>query len=143
MRQNAARGQQSTDVLHFFTATSFVAMIPLSDLKIDGSPKECGSPSLACHPQASVDAHPSPLAYADRDSATHSGNTTSRFFCGDCGTPIHTQGPMREGATVFKMGLFAKQGLKYKSPVVEIFNVNRNDWEKPIEGAGQFDHMPQ
>lgn len=84
---------------------------------------------------------PSPAT--DRDSNTHSGNTTSRYFCGDCGSPIHTQGPMRPGATVIKMGLFAKQGMKYGPPAAEIFNVNRNDWEKPLEGAKQFDRMPQ
>jgi hypothetical protein len=111
----------------------------MDELKIEGSPKECKLRMILSI--TTRQRQTSLLPSSDRDSDTRSGNTTSRFFCGDCGSPIHTQGPLRLGHTVVKMGLFAKQGLKYKPPVVEIFNVNRNDWEKPIGNARQFDYM--
>lgn len=65
----------------------------------------------------------------DRDSNTKSGNTTSRYFCKSCGTPVHTQGPSRPGLTVIKLGLFAGK-MKLAEPQVEIFWANHEDWEE-------------
>lgn len=84
----------------------------------------------------------SPQCYsADRDANTKSGNTTSRFFCRDCGAPIHTQGPSRPDATVIKMGLFAGK-MPIEAPTAELFWANHEKWEQPIPGATQIEYMP-
>jgi Glutathione-dependent formaldehyde-activating enzyme len=129
-----------------FVATAISAKVPLHDLQIDGSPRECEPLIFASNVQIPDKADllaifPSWLT--DRDSNTLSGKSTFRYFCGECGSPIRTQEPESSGYTYIKMGLFAKQGLKYAPPVHEIFTVDRDDWEKPIEGAEQFDHGPK
>ncbi len=108
-----------TSLTRSFAVVSFVAVVSLDDLKIDGEPNEY------------------------RDSATDSGNTTSRFFCGRCGSPVHTQGPSRPGKTVVKLGLFARDGLKLDKPVAQLFTKNRHAWEVPYEGAEQHEGMPK
>ncbi len=93
-------------------------MINMDDLKIQGEPK------------------------VYKDSATDSGRTISRYFCGSCGTPVHSFIPENPSKTFLKMGVFADSEPKWAKPSAEVFNANRNEWEQPIPDAAQVDRMP-
>ena len=90
------------------SAYSLVSMINLDDLEVNGKPK------------------------VYNDSATKSGSTVQRNFCGDCGSPIHTQSPNVPGKTFLKLGLFAGK-TKLQQPAMEVFWKNHEDWEKVSE----------
>jgi hypothetical protein len=50
------------------------------------------------------------------------------------GSPIKSVTPLYEGKTVLKMGLFPN----IPTPAWESFSINRQPWEKPLEGATQY-----
>ncbi|PWN34575.1 uncharacterized protein FA14DRAFT_132227 [Meira miltonrushii] len=89
------------------SAYSMVSMINLDDLEISGTPSCYG------------------------DSATGSGATIQRHFCGNCGSPIHSQSPNVPGKTFLKLGVFAGK-KKLGAPVAEVYWKNHEDWEKQL-----------
>lgn len=113
-------------------AYSVVASVALSDFHIEGKLEECELLLNLCHRfhcQYQQGIFLYEQSFPDRDCETFSGNVTSRYFCGGCGSPIHTVGPSRPGKTVVKMGLFAGEASSLDSPAAEIFTVNREKWE--------------
>ncbi|KAN0115185.1 Mss4-like protein [Hyaloscypha variabilis] len=68
------------------------------------------------------------------DPKTLSGTPLQRFFCGTCGNPIKSVTPLYEGKTILKLGIFEK----IPEPEWESFVVNRQPWEKPLEGTTQY-----
>jgi len=69
------------------------------------------------------------------DHSTTSGAPVHRSFCSTCGTPIKSTSPRFEGTmTALKLGIFPK----IPAPMVELFVVNREDWEKPFEGCVEY-----
>ncbi|KAF1994344.1 hypothetical protein P154DRAFT_527141 [Amniculicola lignicola CBS 123094] len=65
------------------------------------------------------------------DSNTKSGNTITRRFCGNCGSPVMTEVPT--GTQVFlKGGLFFPLG----KPIAEAFQENKSEWLSPLKMGG-------
>ncbi|PWY98568.1 hypothetical protein BCV70DRAFT_201889 [Testicularia cyperi] len=78
------------------------------------------------------------------DTTPDSGNTTQRYFCPACGSPIQTVGPSRPGKTVVKCGLFAKSlNKQFPKPAIEIFDKNTNAWESHVDGSKTFETRAQ
>ncbi|CAF3873659.1 unnamed protein product [Rotaria sp. Silwood1] len=73
-----------------------------------------------------------------QDSKTDSGKTVQRAFCDNCGSPIYSSTPSIPGAWIIKMGLFDD----IPKPSMEVYCKSRLSWNKPIDGAKQFDTMP-
>jgi hypothetical protein len=93
---------------------SIVLVVPESDVKITGQPK----------------------VYQDRN--TDSGVAIQRAFCSNCGSPIYTASPSMPGAKIIKLGLFDD----IPKPSMEVFCRAIRSWEKPIDGANQFNTVP-
>ncbi len=85
------------------------------------------------------------------DPKTLSGTPVERFFCGTCGksvsslvgnrarvlkmdSPIKSVTPLYQGKSVLKLGIFDK----IPEPEWESFVLNRQKWEKPLEGTTQY-----
>ena len=73
-----------------------------------------------------------------QDSKTDSGKSIQRTFCGNCGSPIYTASPSMPGVQIVKLGLFDE----IPKPSMELFCKARPSWDKPIDGAKQFDTVP-
>jgi hypothetical protein len=93
---------------------SIVAIIPDSAVKITGQPK----------------------IYLDGN--TTSGASVQRAFCSNCGCPIYTVPPSLPGCKIIKLGLFDE----IPKPSMELFCKRRPSWNKPIDGAKQFNTSP-
>lgn len=79
-----------------------------------------------------------------KDTTPDSGNTTQRFFCPSCGSPVQTVGPSRPGLTVIKCGLFAKAPQsQLKAPAAELFCRNTKSWESHVEGSKRLQALTQ
>jgi hypothetical protein len=87
-------------------------------------------------PESAVKITGQPKIYQDSD--TDSGNTIQRAFCSNCGSPIYSAVPTMPGIQVVKLGLFDE----IPKPAIELFCKRRPSWNKPIDGAKQFDAMP-
>lgn len=71
------------------------------------------------------------------DSNTESNNIVQRAFCGNCGCPIYNETPKVSNAYIIKLGLFHE----IPKPSTEAFCKRRTSWEKPIDGAEQYEGM--
>lgn len=82
---------------------------------------------------------------AYKDTALDSGNHSFRRFCGECGTPVQTVSPSREGLAIIKMGLFAKtDGWEnhIEQPQAQIFTRNKKSWEPLVNGVPAVESGP-
>lgn len=87
-------------------------------------------------PENAVEITGEPSIYEDGD--TGSGTPLQRAFCGTCGSPIFTASPNTPGVQVIKLGLFDN----IPKPSAELYCKSRPCWEKPVDGAKQFNEMP-
>ncbi len=74
---------------------------------------------------------------AHKDSNTKSGNTLSRYFCGECGSPIYLTNPEFEGLVVLYSGCLESE-QKNTKPRGELFAENRRSWFNGVEGAAKL-----
>ena len=70
------------------------------------------------------------------DSDTGSGGTVPRGFCSECGSGIGAFPPKDSG----KKYVFLSADIlpRLPKPEFELFMAHRHDWEKPIDGAKQY-----
>ncbi|CAF1376307.1 unnamed protein product [Rotaria sordida] len=87
-------------------------------------------------PESTVKITGQPKIY--HHSKTDSGKTVQSAFCDNCGSPIYSSTPSLPGAWIVKMGLFDD----IPKPSMEVYCKSRLSWNKPIDGAKQFDAMP-
>jgi hypothetical protein len=73
-----------------------------------------------------------------KDSNTISGNTLTRFFCGDCGSPIYLTNEKFKGLVILYSGALDDNGVKSVSPKGELFTHNRRGWFPGVEGAAKL-----
>ncbi len=88
-------------------------------------------------PESKVQITGKPKVYQDSD--TDSGATIQRAFCGNCGSPIYGASPNRPGMRVVRLGLF----VEIPKPSKEVYCRSRPSWNKPTDGATQFDAAPR
>ncbi|CAF3978459.1 unnamed protein product, partial [Rotaria sp. Silwood1] len=67
-----------------------------------------------------------------------SGVTVQRAFCGNCDGPICSTTPSLPGVQIVKLGLFDE----IPKPSMEVYCKTRRSWNKPVNGAKQFDTVP-
>jgi len=77
------------------------------------------------------------------DGATLTGNKLSRYFCGECGSPIYLTNPAFEGLVVLYSGGVDGGGgegeaEKNAKPKGEILAENRRGWFGGVEGAAKL-----
>ena len=97
--------------------------------------RQCGgalSSIAAVVPDSAVRITGRPKIYLDGN--TDGGVSVQRAFCSNCGCPIYTAPPSLPGQKVIKLGLFDD----IPKPAMELFCKRRPDWNKPIDGAKQF-----
>jgi len=71
------------------------------------------------------------------DSDTTTGNTLSRYFCGECGSPIYLMNPQVPGLVVLYSGCM--EGKEHHTkPKGELFTHNRRGWFGGVEGAAKL-----
>ena len=71
-----------------------------------------------------------------QDTATDSGNTVKRYFCGDCGSPIYSAVPSQPDVLFLKTGtLDDTAGFK---PQFQVYCETRQDWVELIDGVPQM-----
>ncbi|KAL4925292.1 GFA family protein [Aspergillus undulatus] len=68
-----------------------------------------------------------------QDTQTLSGNSITRQFCGNCGSPVVTRSPKFPGKALIKASLFDS----IAPPKMEVFTDCRPEWQPAIEGAEQ------
>ncbi|CAF3859927.1 unnamed protein product [Rotaria sp. Silwood1] len=66
------------------------------------------------------------------------GVTVQRAFCGNCDGPICSTTPSLPGVQIVKLGLFDE----IPKPSMEVYCKTRRSWNKPVNGAKQFDTVP-
>lgn len=87
-------------------------------------------------PESAVKITGQPKMY--QDGNTDSGNKIQRAFCSNCGSSIYSASPNMPGSQVVKLGLFDE----IPKPAMELYCKSRVFWQKPVDGAKQFDAMP-
>jgi hypothetical protein len=83
------------------------------------------------------------LTIFSTNKTTLGGNDMANWFCKTCGTLMNRVSSGYPGTNFLRTGTvddFRLQSTVLK-PQHEIFNKNRLDWIKPIEGAEQHDEM--
>ncbi|KAL2434059.1 hypothetical protein ABEF95_014276 [Exophiala dermatitidis] len=68
------------------------------------------------------------------DPETLSGTPVQRYFCQSCGVPIMSITPLYKGKIILKLGIYPKLPV----PEWESFASQRQEWEKPLDGAIQY-----
>jgi hypothetical protein len=72
-----------------------------------------------------------------KDSNTTSGNTITRWFCSNCGSPIYLVNEKFDGLTILYSGSVEGRSQQVK-PSGELFAHNRRDWFQGVEGAAKL-----
>ncbi|KAK5255897.1 hypothetical protein LTR40_010817 [Exophiala xenobiotica] len=72
-----------------------------------------------------------------KDSNTKSGNELSRYFCGDCGSPLYLTNPQFEGLVILYTGN-VDTDAKHERPKAVLFDDNRRKWFGGVEGASKL-----
>ncbi|QDS69823.1 hypothetical protein FKW77_010527 [Venturia effusa] len=74
---------------------------------------------------------------AYKDSNTLTGNTLTRWFCGDCGSPIYLENEKFKGLVILYSGCI-EGDLGQVQPSGELFAHNRRKWFPGFEGAAKL-----
>jgi len=72
-----------------------------------------------------------------KDSNTKSGIELSRYFCGDCGSPVYLTNPEFQGLVVLYTGCIDTDA-KHERPRGEMFGENTRKWFAGVEGAAKL-----
>merc|ERR1712000_116277 len=72
-----------------------------------------------------------------KDSNTKSGNELSRYFCGDCGSPLYLTNSQFEGLVILYTGC-VDTDAKHERPRGVLFDDNRRKWFAGVEGASKL-----
>jgi hypothetical protein len=75
-----------------------------------------------------------PKLYADGD--TRSGNTVSRYFCGDCGSPIYSALPDQPDSIYLKTGTM--DDTTAFAPMFHVWCETKQNWVELEEGVPQM-----
>ncbi|KAH9829674.1 Mss4-like protein [Rhodofomes roseus] len=80
-----------------------------------------------------------PKAYKQPPNTNLSGKQVTRYFCGDCGTPLWVESDATPTLYAVKLALFGNNF----APGIEIFWKNAHEWEKPMASSEMvFDTLP-
>lgn len=75
-----------------------------------------------------------------QDSATDSGNTVERYFCGDCGSPIYSAIASQPDVIFLKTGTL--DNTAGFAPQFQVFCESKQDWIDLVEGVPAIPRGP-
>ena len=71
---------------------------------------------------------------------TDSGNTSTRYFCPNCGSRIMGKNTLRPGITALAVGLL--QDRSWFTPAAVVYCSNRDAWDMTSKTVPNHDGMP-
>jgi hypothetical protein len=73
-----------------------------------------------------------------KDSDTASGNILTRWFCGNCGSPVYLENEKFKGLVIVYSGGLDDTAIKDGKPAGELFAHNSRGWFPGVEGAAKL-----
>jgi hypothetical protein len=74
------------------------------------------------------------------DDIGESGGAVTRWFCGECGSPIYTEAAALPDTAIVKGGVF--DDTSWLQPALQIYCDSRQTWTPLAEGTANFAKAP-
>ena len=74
------------------------------------------------------------------DDTGDSGGAVARWFCSECGSPVHTEAAALPGMAIVKGGLF--DDTSWLKPTLQLYCDSRQPWTPLAEGTANFAKAP-